>query len=129
MITETTIRTVTTDTAEPVTVPVLPADDRTGGGYDWMNALEGTVWSVLPNWGSEGWDAGSWPTSSLPSPAGIGPWGDTTAMGSYRRPFGPKTPRAWLGSLRLYPDAPERAAGSAGRTETRSNNWNSLFRG
>lgn len=21
----------------------------------------GTAWSVLPNWGSEGWDAGSWP--------------------------------------------------------------------
>ena len=54
-------RTVMTDTAEPVTAPVLPADDRGGDGYDWMAALEGTAWSVLPNWGSEGWDAGSWP--------------------------------------------------------------------
>ncbi|WAH98722.1 hypothetical protein [Arthrobacter sp. MMS18-M83] len=54
-------RTVTADTAEAVTAPVLPADDRAGDGYDWMDTLEGTAWSVLPNWGSEGWDAGSWP--------------------------------------------------------------------
>lgn len=54
-------RTVTTDTAEPVTAPVLPANNRAGDGYDWMDTLEGTPWSVLPNWGSEGWDAGSWP--------------------------------------------------------------------
>lgn len=54
-------RTVTKDTAEPVTAPVLPADDRTGDGYDWMDTLDGTAWSVLPNWGSDGWDAGSWP--------------------------------------------------------------------
>ncbi|MET3721210.1 MULTISPECIES: hypothetical protein [unclassified Arthrobacter] len=26
-----------------------------------MDTIEGTAWSVLPNWGSEGWDAGSWP--------------------------------------------------------------------
>ena len=26
-----------------------------------METLEGTAWSVLPNWGSDGWDAGSWP--------------------------------------------------------------------
>ena len=61
MSTETMTRTVTTETAEPVTAPVLPADDRAGDGYDWMHTLEGTVWSVLPNWGSEGWDAGAWP--------------------------------------------------------------------
>ena len=54
-------RTVTADTAEPVTAPVLPADYRAGDGYDWMDTLDGTGWSVLPNWGSEGWDAGSWP--------------------------------------------------------------------
>jgi hypothetical protein len=58
---ETMTRTTTADTAEPVTAPVLPADDRAGDGYDWMETLEGTGWSVLPNWGSEGWDAGSWP--------------------------------------------------------------------
>jgi hypothetical protein len=58
---ETMTRTVTTDTAEPVTAPVLPADDRAGDGYDWMDTLDGTAWSVLPNWGSEGWDAGAWP--------------------------------------------------------------------
>jgi hypothetical protein len=54
-------RHLTADTAEPVTGPVLPANDRAGDGYDWMDTLEGTAWSVLPNWGSEGWDAGSWP--------------------------------------------------------------------
>ncbi|MGM7774493.1 hypothetical protein ACSVHC_00470 [Arthrobacter sp. KNU-44] len=26
-----------------------------------MDTLNGTLWSVLPKWGSEGWDAGSWP--------------------------------------------------------------------
>ena len=61
MSTETMTRTATADTAEPVTAPVLPADDRAGDGYDWMDTLDGTAWSVLPNWGSEGWDAGSWP--------------------------------------------------------------------
>ena len=58
---ETLTRTVTTDTAEAVAAPLLPADDRAGDGYDWMDSLEGTVWSVLPNLGSEGWDAGAWP--------------------------------------------------------------------
>jgi hypothetical protein len=61
MSTETMTRTVTTDTAEAVTAPALPADDRAGDGYDWMDTLDGTAWSVLPNWGSEGWDAGAWP--------------------------------------------------------------------
>ena len=54
-------RHLTADTAEPLTAPVLPAADRAGDGYDWMDTVEGTPWSVLPNWGSEGWDAGSWP--------------------------------------------------------------------
>lgn len=54
-------RTGTNGTAEPVTTPVIPADDRTGDGYDWMDTLEGTVWSVLPAWDSDGCDAGSWP--------------------------------------------------------------------
>ncbi|WP_434612715.1 hypothetical protein [Arthrobacter sp. A5] len=57
----TTTRHRTVDTAETVIAPVLPADDRAGDGYDWMDSLENTAWSVLPNWGSEGWDAGSWP--------------------------------------------------------------------
>jgi hypothetical protein len=61
MSTQTLTHTVTTDTAEPVTAPALPADNRSGDGYDWMDTLEGTAWSVLSNWGSEGWDAGSWP--------------------------------------------------------------------
>lgn len=54
-------RTVTAETAEAVTAPVLPADDRAGAGYDWMDTFEGSAWSVLPNWGSEGWDARSRP--------------------------------------------------------------------
>jgi hypothetical protein len=54
-------RTTTDDTGETVTVPGLPADDRTGDGYDWMESLDGTGWAALPNWGSEGWDAGAWP--------------------------------------------------------------------
>ena len=51
----------TQDTGEAVRAPQLPADDRTGDGYDWMDTLTNTPWSVLPNWGSEGWDAGAWP--------------------------------------------------------------------
>ena len=61
MSTQTTIHMATVDTAEKVAAPVLPADNRAGDGYDWMDTLEGTAWSVLPNWASEGWDAGSWP--------------------------------------------------------------------
>jgi hypothetical protein len=61
MSTETLTNTATTDTAEPVTAPSLATDSRAGDGYDWMDTLDGTAWSVLPNWGSEGWDAGSWP--------------------------------------------------------------------
>ena len=49
MSTATMTRTVAADTAEPVTAPVLPDDDRAGNGYDWMDTLEGTAWSVLPN--------------------------------------------------------------------------------
>ncbi|MDF9279098.1 hypothetical protein P4U43_15015 [Arthrobacter sp. EH-1B-1] len=54
-------RTVTADTTETITAPALPADDRTGDGYDWMNTLNGSGWVPLPGWGSEGWDAGAWP--------------------------------------------------------------------
>ncbi|MFJ6281338.1 hypothetical protein [Arthrobacter subterraneus] len=54
-------RTTTTDTNETVAVPGLPVDDRMGDGYDWMETLEDTGWSTLPNWGSDGWDAGAWP--------------------------------------------------------------------
>ncbi|MDJ0321995.1 hypothetical protein [Pseudarthrobacter sp. PS3-L1] len=42
MTTQTMTRTVTADIAEPVTAPALPADDRAGDGYDWMDTLEGT---------------------------------------------------------------------------------------
>ncbi len=59
--------TPTTDTAEPIAVPVLPAGNRADNGYDWMDSFEGTGWSVLPNWGSKGWGAGSWPGRALPN--------------------------------------------------------------
>ena len=52
---------ITKDTGETVEAPQLPADDRTGTGYDWMETLTNTPWKVLPSWGSEGWDAGAWP--------------------------------------------------------------------
>ena len=51
----------TKDTNETVQAPQLPADDRTGDGYDWIDTLANTPWAVLPSWGSEGWDAGAWP--------------------------------------------------------------------
>ena len=51
----------TKDTTETVQAPQLPADDRTGDGYDWIDTLVNTPWAVLPSWGSEGWDAGAWP--------------------------------------------------------------------
>lgn len=54
-------RTVAVDTGETITAPELPADDRTGDGYDWMETLLGTGWVALPSWGSDGWDAGAWP--------------------------------------------------------------------
>lgn len=60
MSTETMTRTITADTGETVTVPALPVDDRAGDGYDWIDALEGTGWTVLPSWGAEGYDAGAW---------------------------------------------------------------------
>jgi hypothetical protein len=41
--TETMTRTVTTDTAEPVAAPALPADDRAGDWYDRMDTLEGNL--------------------------------------------------------------------------------------
>lgn len=54
MSTETMTDTTTGDTAEPVAALVRPSDDLSGDGYDWMDTLNETVWSVLPNGGSEG---------------------------------------------------------------------------
>lgn len=53
--------TTTEDTAEKVSVPALPVDDSTGDGYDWLETTYETVWSVMGAWGTDGWDAGSWP--------------------------------------------------------------------
>lgn len=52
---------ITKDTGETVTAPTLPANDRSGDGYDWMGTLPGTPWSEMSAWGTDGWDAGSWP--------------------------------------------------------------------
>jgi hypothetical protein len=43
MSTQTLTHTATADTAEPVTAPVLPVDNRAQDGYDWMDTLEGTA--------------------------------------------------------------------------------------
>jgi hypothetical protein len=33
-----------------------------GDGYDWMGEVQDeTRWAVIPSWGRDGWDAGSWP--------------------------------------------------------------------
>jgi hypothetical protein len=40
MSTHTQTRTFTVDTAEAVTDQVVPADDRSGDGYDWVDTLE-----------------------------------------------------------------------------------------
>ncbi|WP_220033953.1 hypothetical protein [Arthrobacter psychrolactophilus] len=39
----------TKDTSETVQAPQLPADDRTGDGYDWIDTLANTPWAVLPS--------------------------------------------------------------------------------
>jgi hypothetical protein len=83
MSTETMTRTATADSAEPVAVPVLPADDRAGDGYDWMDTLEGTAWSVLPNWASEGWDAGAWPYIIVAAARTRDPNGELFGYGTY----------------------------------------------
>jgi hypothetical protein len=38
--------TTTKDTEESVTAPVLPANDRTGDGYDWLDTLTGSPWKT-----------------------------------------------------------------------------------
>lgn len=55
------VSTTTKDTEETVGAPILPVDDRTGDGYDWLENLTGSPWKVMGAWGTDGWDAGSWP--------------------------------------------------------------------
>ncbi|WP_147394437.1 hypothetical protein [Arthrobacter cheniae] len=55
------VGTTTKDTEETVGALVLPVDDRTGDGYDWLDNLTGSPWKVMGAWGIDGWDAESWP--------------------------------------------------------------------
>jgi hypothetical protein len=42
-------------------LPALPGRGD-GDGYDWMEEVqERTSWAVIPSWGRDGWDMGSWP--------------------------------------------------------------------
>ncbi len=43
----------------PDALPRLPAT-LWNSGYDWMELLSGG-WYVVPAWGRDGWDLGSWP--------------------------------------------------------------------
>lgn len=43
-------------------LPALPnGHDHGGDGYDWMDLAQRTPWVVIPSWGRDGWDLGSWP--------------------------------------------------------------------
>ena len=57
----TTATLATQDTHETLFgVPVLN-DYHMNTGYDWMEDIAAAGWTVLPAWGSDGWDVGSWP--------------------------------------------------------------------
>lgn len=73
----------TEDTREDVTVPALPADDRTGDGYDWMATLHGTPWAALPGWGEDGWDCGAWPLIIIIVAAATDEKGRLYGLGTY----------------------------------------------
>lgn len=48
-------------TAPESELPSLPPRGY-GDGYDWMGEVQSeTPWAVIPSWGLDGWDAGSWP--------------------------------------------------------------------
>lgn len=51
----------TTDTAARIAEPNLPADDRSGDGYDYISTAEAAGWTVINVWGEEGYDFGAWP--------------------------------------------------------------------
>jgi hypothetical protein len=57
-----TTETVTTaDTGEVITDAPVLRDYHASGGYDWMDLIAEHGWTVMPSWGSEGWDLGNWP--------------------------------------------------------------------
>lgn len=49
------------DTITEFTGPHLPMDDRSGDGYDYMDTAENAGWTVISQWGGEGYDFGAWP--------------------------------------------------------------------
>ncbi|WP_298255522.1 hypothetical protein [uncultured Arthrobacter sp.] len=55
---------ITTDTGEAVNAPTLPSHWGVGewqtedDGYEWFRCLEGTPWTLVTRWGSEGHSLG-----------------------------------------------------------------------
>jgi hypothetical protein len=52
--------------AKELGLPSLPMPGTYYDGYEWMEALDevgapGAQWAVVPSWGADGWDLGSWP--------------------------------------------------------------------
>ncbi|MGP5383623.1 hypothetical protein ACTXL8_15795 [Glutamicibacter arilaitensis] len=41
--------------------PQLPLDDFAGDGYDYIETAEKAGWTVISQWGGEGYDFGAWP--------------------------------------------------------------------
>lgn len=50
-----------TTTQTTFTGPDLPLDDRSGDGYDYLDTAENAGWTVIAQWGAEGYDFGAWP--------------------------------------------------------------------
>jgi hypothetical protein len=55
-------RTVTTkDTGEEIPGALVLTNYHMNDGYDWMDDISVHGWTAIPNWGTDGWDAGQWP--------------------------------------------------------------------
>ena len=51
----------TADTGEVIPDAPVLRDYHANGGYHWMDLVAEHGWTVIPSWGSEGWDLGQWP--------------------------------------------------------------------
>ena len=55
-------KTVTTqDTGETIEGVTVLGNYHMNDGYDWMEEIWQHGWVVIPSWGADGWDLGSWP--------------------------------------------------------------------
>lgn len=55
-------KTVTTqDTGETIDGATVLSDYHESGGYEWMDLIGEHGWAVIPVWGADGWDLGTWP--------------------------------------------------------------------